>query len=104
MSTAVVVLVALAAGTYLLKAAGPLLLGGDRRLAPWLDRLAVLLPAPLLAALVMTSTVASGKDLVVDARVVGLAVAALALRFRAPFVVAVVATAAATALVRAIGG
>ena len=52
----------------------------------------------------MTSTVASGKDLVVDARVVGLAVAALALRFRAPFVVAVVAAAAATALVRAIGG
>ena len=104
MSTAVVVMLALAGGTYLLKAAGPLLLGGDRRLPPWLDRLAFLLPAPLLAALVMTSTVASGKDLVFDARVAGLAVAAIALRLKAPFVVAVVAAAAATAVVRAIGG
>lgn len=104
MSTPVVVLVALAVGTYLLKAAGPLLLGGDRRLAPWLDRLAMLLPAPLLAALVMTSTAASGKDLTLDARVVGLVVAAVALRLRAPFVVAVIAAAAATAVVRALGG
>ena len=104
MSTPVVVMVALAAGTYVLKAAGPLLLGGERTLAPWLDRLAALLPAPLLAALVITSTVASGKDLVLDARLVGLGVAAVALRFRAPFFVAVVAAAAATAAVRAAGG
>ena len=103
MTSAVIVMLALAAGTYLLKAAGPLLLGGDRRLAPWLDRLALLLPAPLLAALVMTSTVASGKDLALDARVVGLGVAAVALRLRAPFVVAVVAAAAATAAARALG-
>ncbi len=104
MSTTVVVMLALAGGTYALKAAGPLLLGGERTLAPWLERLASLLPAPLLAALVITSTVASGKDLVLDARLVGLAVAAVALRLKAPFVVAVVAAAAATALVRAAGG
>lgn len=103
-STAAVVLLALAAGTYALKAAGPLLLGGDRRLPPWLDRLAVLLPAPLLAALVVTSTVASGKELVLDARLAGLTVAAVALRLKAPFVVAVISAAAATAAVRAVGG
>ena len=104
MSTALVVLVALAGGTYVLKAAGPLLLGGDRRLPVWLDRVAWLLPAPLLAALVLTSTVASGKDLVFDSRVAGLVAAGIALRLKAPFVVAVIAAAAATALVRAVTG
>lgn len=103
MSTAVVVLIALAAGTYLLKAAGPVLLGGDRVLPPWVDRLAFLLPASLLAALVVTSTLADGRRLVLDARVVGVAAAAIALRLRAPFVVAVVVAAAATAVVRAAG-
>ncbi len=103
MSTATVVLIALAAGTYVLKASGPLLLGGDRTLPAWLDRLAVLLPAPLLAALVVTSTAAADEKLVVDARIVGLVAAAIALRFRAPFVVVVVIAAAATAVARALG-
>jgi branched-subunit amino acid transport protein len=103
MSTAAVVLVLLASGTYVLKSAGPLLLGGDRSLPPWVDRLALLLPAPLLAALVVTSTAADGKSLVLDARVVGVAAAAVALRLKAPFVVAVVAAAAATALARVLG-
>ena len=103
MSTAVVVMIALATGTYLFKAAGPLLLGGSRTLPAWVDRVAVLLPAPLLAALVLTSTITSGRDLVVDARVVGVATAAVALRLRAPFVLVVVVAAAATALTRAAG-
>ena len=100
MSTATIVLLVLAAGTYAFKSAGPLLLGGDRVLPPWLDRLAVLLPAPLLAALVMTSTFADDKSLAVDARHVGLAVAGLALWRRAPFVVVVILAAAATAIAR----
>lgn len=100
MSDAVVVMLTLAAGTYLLKAAGPLLLGGDRQLAPWLDRVALLLPAPLLAALVITSTAADGRSIVLDERIVGVVAAAIALRFRAPFVLVVVAAASATALVR----
>ena len=103
MSTVTVVLLTLAVGTYALKAAGPLLLGGDRSLPRWVDRLAMLLPAPLLAALVITSTVANGKDLVLDARVFGIVAAAVVLRFRGPFVVAVVVAAAATAIARAIG-
>lgn len=103
MSTAVTVMIALAVGTYALKAAGPLLLGGERTLPAWVDRVAVLLPAPLLAALVLTSTITSGKDIVFDARVAGVAAAALALRLRAPFVVAVMVAAAATALARVAG-
>jgi uncharacterized membrane protein len=74
----------------------------------WLEhpRLAgalTLLPAALLAALVMTQTFATGRHLSVDARVVGLAVAALALWRRAPFIVVVVLGAAAAGVTRAAG-
>lgn len=101
MSTTIVVLVGLSLGTYALKAAGPLVLGG-RSLPPTLDRVAARLPAALLAALVVVSAIADGRSLVLDARVVGVAVAGVALRLRAPFVVVVVAAVAATALVRAV--
>ena len=57
----------------------------------------------LLAALVVTSTFAEGESLTIDARVVGLMVAAVALQRRAPFVVVVVLAAAATAIARALG-
>jgi branched-subunit amino acid transport protein len=102
-STTTTVLLVLATGTYLLKAAGPLLLGGDRTLPAWVDRVALLLPAPLLASLVVTSTVANGHDLVLDARLLGVLAAGIALRMRAPFVVAVVVAAATTAIARALG-
>lgn len=101
MSPTILVLLGLSAGTYALKAAGPLVLGG-RSLPPVLDRVAVHLPAALLAALVVVSTVADGRDLVLDARIVGVAVAGVALRLRAPFAVVVLAAVAATALVRAL--
>lgn len=97
--TPTVVLIGLAAGTYGLKAAAPLLLG-DRPLPPWMTRLTKLLPAALLAALVVVSTFSEDGELVLDARVVGLGAAAVALQRRAPFVVVVVVAAVATALVR----
>lgn len=96
----VATLVALAVGTYVLKATGPLVLGGERDLPPVVARLAVLLPAPLLAALVATSTLVSEQRLIVDERLAGLLVAAVALWRRAPFVLVVVLAAAATAGVR----
>lgn len=101
MSTTVMVLIGLSAGTYALKAAGPLVLGG-RALPVAVDRIAQRIPAALLAALVMVSTIADGRDLVLDARVGGVAAAAVALRLRAPFVVAVVAAVAVTAAIRAV--
>jgi branched-subunit amino acid transport protein len=97
--TATVVLVGLAAGTYGLKAAAPLVLGA-RHLPYGLARLADLLPAALLAALVLVSTFTEDGSLVVDARLAGLGAATGALLLRAPFVVVVIAAAAATALVR----
>jgi uncharacterized membrane protein len=61
------------------------------------------LPAALLAALVVTQTVTSGRHLTIDARIVAVGVAALALWRRAPFIVVVVLGAASAALVRALG-
>lgn len=90
----------LAAAAYALKAAGLVGLGPRAVEGPAL-RLAALLPAALLPALVVVNTFAADRRLVVDARAAGLVVAvALAWR-RAPFVLVVGLAAATTALVRA---
>ena len=57
----------------------------------------------LLTALVATATLAKGQALGLDARAVGVAVAGLALVFRAPTLVVVVLAAAATAAGRFLG-
>jgi len=100
-SAASVVLVIMAIGTYLLKSAGPLILG-DRALPVRLQEIVDLLPAALLAALAIVSTVGDGESIVIDARLVGLVVAGIALWRRLPFVVVILLACAATALVRAI--
>ena len=88
-----------AAGCYLLKLAG---LSVPQAVLehPVVERVADLLPVALLAALVAVQVVADGQALVVDARLVGLGVAVVALLFRAPFLVVVLLAAAAAALVR----
>lgn len=92
-------LVALAAGSYALKALGLVLLG-DRKLPTRAEEVLDLLPAALIGALVVVSTFGDGRSLVLDPRVAGLAAAAVAVWRRAGFVVVVVSAAAATALVR----
>lgn len=88
-------------GCYVLKLAGVSV--PQRVLAdPRVRRIGALLPVALLSALVATQTFTTGHDLTVDARAVGLAVAAVAVLARAPFLVVVAAAAAATALVRAL--
>ncbi len=104
MSDAVVVMAALAAGTYALKAFGPLVLSNKRVLPNWLKRFAMLLPTPLLAALVITSTFTSDDKIIFDARIAGVVVAMIALAKRIPFVLVIVIAAAATALCRLIAG
>jgi uncharacterized membrane protein len=88
-----------AVGCYLLKLAG---LSVPQAVLehPVVERVADLLPVALLAALVAVQVFADGQALVVDARLVGLAVAVVALLFRAPFLVVVLLAAAAAALVR----
>ena len=85
-----------------IKAAGPAFVGG-RELPPWSSSVIALLAPALLAALVVTQTFAEDGQLVLDARVAGMAVAAGALALRAPVLVAVALAAVVTALVRAFG-
>lgn len=101
MSRAWVTILLLTAATYALKSFGPIVLGGDRSLPPRLTRLADELPAPLLAALVAISTFTSDAAWTLDARVIGLGAAAIALWRKLPFVAVVIVAAAATAFVRA---
>ena len=67
---------------------------------PRMHRVAGALTVALLASLTVMNTVANGRALVLDARLAALAVAALALWMRAPFLLVVVLGAAAAALVR----
>jgi len=101
-SDASLTILILASASYGLKAAGPLALGGDRQPPPVVQRLALLLPVPLLAAMVVSATVISAGTWSFDARLVGLAAAAVALWRKMPFVVVVIAAAAATAATRAV--
>ena len=89
--------------TLALKAAGPLLLGGKPLPARVTSLVSLLAPA-LLAALVAIGTFAQGQRLVVDARVLGVGAAAVAIRLRAPVLLVVVLAAGVTAGARALSG
>lgn len=89
-------------GCYLIKLAG---LSVPQRILedPRVRHVAALLPVALLSALVATQTFSTGHHLAFDARAVGLAAAAAAVRLRAPFLVVVGLAAVVTALVRLAG-
>jgi uncharacterized membrane protein len=70
---------------------------------PRVARIAALVTAALLAALVAVQTFTADGGVVLDARVVALAVAAVALALRAPFVLVVVLAAVVAAVLRALG-
>lgn len=94
-----VALLVTAAGCYALKLGG--LLVPERVLdRPAVRRTADRLPIALLLALVAVGTLSDGRELVLDARLLGLAAAAVALLLRAPFLVVVLVAAAVTAGVR----
>jgi branched-subunit amino acid transport protein len=101
MSEIWIVVLAVGALTIALKAAGPVLLGGRDLPAAVLSVVVLLAPA-ILAALVAVSIFGDDRDLVLDARLVGLLAAVAALVLRAPILVVVLAAALATALTRAI--
>lgn len=102
MSAAWIAVLVVGAATVALKGAGTLMLAGR----PLPRRAAVVMPllAPcLLAALVVGQTVADGRTVVLDARVAGVAAAAVALALRAPLLVVLAAAAGVAAVVRALG-
>jgi branched-subunit amino acid transport protein len=99
MSDAWAAVLVVGAGTALIKSVGPVGVA-HRRLPPRVDALLVLVAPAILAALVVTETFASGRSLVLDARLAGVAAGVVAVLLRAPLWVVVVSGAAATALVR----
>jgi branched-subunit amino acid transport protein len=94
-----IVVAVVAPATIALKAVGPVLLGG-RPLPEHLTGVVDLLAPAVLAALVVTQVAGGNREIVLDARLVGLGAAVVAILLRAPLLVVVVAAAAATALAR----
>jgi branched-subunit amino acid transport protein len=91
----------LAAGAYFFKVLG-LVVIGDRTLPPVLDRCLGLIPAALIAALVVKDTFSVGQQLQIDARAAGVGVAAILAWRKAPLIVIIIVGAGVTAAVRAI--
>lgn len=93
-----------AVGCYLVKLLGLSVPAGVLE-RPAIQRLAVLMPVALLAALTAIQTFGTDSGAVtVDARAVGLGAAAVALVFRAPFLVVIAVAVLVTAAARAMGG
>jgi hypothetical protein len=67
-------------------------------------RISNLLTIALLAALVATETLGSGANIVLDARVPAIAVAAVLFALRVPFIVVIVAAAVVAGLLRMLTG
>ena len=84
-------------GAYVFKLVG---VTAGSRFSVALEPVAALVPPALFSAIIVIMTVADGPSIVVDARLVGVGLAAVAVWRRAPFIVVVVVAMAATALVR----
>ena len=100
MSAGWVVIGVVGAATVLFKAAGPVFIGG-RELPPRALGLVEVLAPAMLAALVVTQLVGGDRELVIDApRLLGVAVAGIAIWLRAPLIVVIVAAGAAAGFAR----
>jgi len=95
-----VLIAGLVVTTALIKAAGPVLVGGRELPAPFLRVVALAAP-PLLAALVVTNVLADGRRITAGADTVGVALGGLLLLCRVPLVVAGAVAVAVTAGLRA---
>jgi branched-subunit amino acid transport protein len=91
----------LAVGAYFFKVLG-LVVIGDRTLPPMLDRCLSLIPAALIAALVVKDTFSVGQHLQIDARAAGVGAAAIAAWRKAPLILVIAIGAGVTAAVRAV--
>jgi branched-subunit amino acid transport protein len=93
--------IVLACTAYAFKVLG-LVIIGDRQLPPMLDRCLALIPAALIAAIVVKDTFSVGQHLQIDARAAGVGAAVIAAWRKAPLIAVIVIGAAVTAAVRAI--
>jgi predicted alpha/beta-hydrolase family hydrolase len=102
MTTAWIVVAVLFVGTAAMRAAGPVAFGGRSLSGRGASVVALVAPA-LLGALVVYETVSAGaQGIELDARLAGLAAAAVALALRLPLIAVVLVAALATALTRLI--
>lgn len=99
MSTSVTLIAGLAVVTAAIKAAGPVVLGGRELPPQFLGVISLLAPA-LLAALVVTATLADGKELAVGEHTAGVAVGGLVAWRTGSIIWCVVTAAAVTAGLR----
>jgi branched-subunit amino acid transport protein len=90
-----------AVATAVLKAIGPIALGG-RELPLWVTSVIVLLAPALLAALVFTQAFADGKDLTVGAETAGVVAGGLVAWRSGSIVACVIVAAVLTATLRAL--
>jgi hypothetical protein len=99
-TTTWIVVAVLTLGTAVLRAVGPVAFGGRSLSGRGAAVVGLVAPA-LLGALVVYETVSTGgQGIELDARLVGLAAAALALVLRVPMIAVVLVAAVATALTR----
>jgi branched-subunit amino acid transport protein len=99
MSDVWIVVIVIGVFTMLFKAAGPVFLG-RRQLPARVDAVVALIAPVMLTALVVTQTFGGDEEVAVDARVPGVAAAAVAVWRGAPIVLAMVIAASVTALIR----
>jgi len=98
-----IAILAVAAGSFLIKAAGPALLG-DRSLPGWSTGVLAVLAPTLLAALVIVEVLGRRWEQTDFTVVAGLAAATVVWLLRAPMLVAVLVGVVATALLRLVVG
>jgi uncharacterized membrane protein len=99
-TTAWIVVAVLCVGTAIMRAVGPVAFGGRSLSGRGAAVVGLVAPA-LLGALVVYETVSTGEQgIELDARLVGLGAAALALVVRVPMIAVVLVAAVATALAR----
>lgn len=101
MSEAWIVVVVVGVVTVAFKAAGPVLIG-RRSLPPNVQSVVDLLAPVMLVALVVTQTFGGDEEIEVDARVVGVGAALVAILLRAHIIVAMAIAAVVTAALRAV--
>ena len=99
MSGVWIVVAVVGVATIAFKAAGPVLIG-RRELPPRIKSLVELLAPVMFIALVVTQTFGGDQEIEVDARVVGVGAAVVAIALRAHIIVAMAIAALVTALVR----
>ena len=101
MSSSVTLIAGLAIVTAAIKGIGPIVLGGRELPAQFLGVISLLAPA-LLAALVVTATLAEGKEIAVGDQTAGVAVGGLVAWRTGSIIGCVVVAAAVTAALRAL--